>query len=348
MKNPNGYGSVYKLTDKRRRKPWAVRVTESWSIVEGKLKRNYKYLGYFETRKEAMTALSEYNVNPEVKTKDITFAELYQMWSNEKFPGFSTSTANAYKTAFNICKPLHNAIFKDLRRPHLQRIVDSSGKGYQSLAHVKAMLSPLYKYAIENDISDKDYAQFIDLTVHSKKDKENKEPLHKPFTQHEIDTLWKNSNDNAAAVTLIMIYTGVRISELLNLKCDDIHLSEQWFHVLKSKTAAGVRDVPIADKIVPLVERFLSHSGEYLIDNNGKKMTYSTFTTDCWNALSDKYGMDHHPHDTRHTCVSLLALANVDQTVIKKIVSHTGAMTVTESVYTHFDIKLLIDAVNKI
>ena len=198
MKNPNGYGSVYKLSDKRRRKPWAVRVTESWSIVDGKLKRNYKYLGYFETR-----------------------------------------------------------------------------KGYQSLAHVKAMLCHLYKYAIENDISDKDYAQFIDLTVYSKKDKENKEPLHKPFTDDEINALWKNSDDDAAAVTLIMIYTGVRISELLNLKKADIHLSEQWFHVTKSKTAAGVRDVPTADKIVPLFERFISRSGEYLITDSGKKLTYS-------------------------------------------------------------------------
>lgn len=348
MKNPNGYGSVYKLSDKRRRKPWAVRVTESWSIVDGKLKRNYKYLGYFETRKEAMNALSEYNVNPETATRDFTFAELFQMWSKEKFPGFSESTVRAYKTAFNICKPLHNSNFSDLRRPHLQRVIDSSGKGYQSLAHVKAMLCHLYKYAIENDISDKDYAQFIDLTVYSKKDKENKEPLHKPFTDDEINALWKNSDDDAAAVTLIMIYTGVRISELLNLKKEDIHLSEQWFHVTKSKTAAGVRDVPTADKIVPLFERFISRSGEYLITDSGKKLTYSTFTSDYWNSLSKKYGMDHRPHDTRHTCVSRLALAKVEQTIIKKIVGHTGAMTVTESVYTHFDIKPLIEAVNKI
>ena len=81
MKNPNGYGSVYKLTDKKRRKPWAVRVTDSWDIVDGKLKRKYKYLGYYETRKEAMQALAEYNVNPASVTKDILFVDLYKMWS---------------------------------------------------------------------------------------------------------------------------------------------------------------------------------------------------------------------------------------------------------------------------
>ncbi|MBR4023184.1 MAG: tyrosine-type recombinase/integrase [Ruminococcus sp.] len=54
------------------------------------------------------------------------------------------------------------------------------------------------------------------------------------------------------------------------------------------------------------------------------------------------------PHFTRHTCVSMLADAGVTPTIIKKIVGHSGAMSVTESVYTHLDIKVLVDAVNKI
>ena len=44
----------------------------------------------------------------------------------------------------------------------------------------------------------------------------------------------------------------------------------------------------------------------------------------------------------------MLAEANVNQTIIKKIVGHSGAMTLTEKVYTHFDITELIDAINKI
>lgn len=44
----------------------------------------------------------------------------------------------------------------------------------------------------------------------------------------------------------------------------------------------------------------------------------------------------------------MLAEAKVDQTTIKKIVGHSGAMTLTEKVYTHLDVKELIDAINKI
>ena len=38
----------------------------------------------------------------------------------------------------------------------------------------------------------------------------------------------------------------------------------------------------------------------------------------------------------------------IDETTIKKIVGHSGAMTLTERVYTHLDILVLIDAINKI
>ena len=44
----------------------------------------------------------------------------------------------------------------------------------------------------------------------------------------------------------------------------------------------------------------------------------------------------------------MLAEAHVDQTTIKKIAGNAGAMTLTEKVYTHLDVKELIDEINKI
>lgn len=58
--------------------------------------------------------------------------------------------------------------------------------------------------------------------------------------------------------------------------------------------------------------------------------------------------MKQTPHDTRHTCISLLTKADVNPTTIKKIVGHKGAMSLTEKVYTHIDYQTLLDAINKI
>ena len=64
--------------------------------------------------------------------------------------------------------------------------------------------------------------------------------------------------------------------------------------------------------------------------------------------LMEQLGYDQTPHCTRHTCISMLTEAHVDQTMIKKIVGHSGAMTLTERVYTHLDIETLVEAINKI
>lgn len=57
--------------------------------------------------------------------------------------------------------------------------------------------------------------------------------------------------------------------------------------------------------------------------------------------------MEHTPHCTRHTCISMLTVAGVSNKVIKKIVGHKG-QSVTEVVYTHFEIEELLDAINRI
>lgn len=58
-------------------------------------------------------------------------------------------------------------------------------------------------------------------------------------------------------------------------------------------------------------------------------------------------GIERTPHCTRHTCISMLSEAGVQDTTIKKIVGHSGAMSLTEKVYTHLDIQVLVDAINK-
>lgn len=56
---------------------------------------------------------------------------------------------------------------------------------------------------------------------------------------------------------------------------------------------------------------------------------------------------NHRPHDTRHTCVSLLTAKKVDERFIQKIVGHKG-QNVTRVVYTHLEIQKLLNEIDKI
>ena len=57
--------------------------------------------------------------------------------------------------------------------------------------------------------------------------------------------------------------------------------------------------------------------------------------------------MEQYWHFREHL-ISLLAEAHVDQTTIKKIVGHSGAMSLTERIYTHLDVPALVEAINQI
>ena len=233
-----------------------------------------------------------------------------------------------------------------LKKIHLQSVIDDSTKGYATLRNVKILFGQLFEYAIQNDIVEKDYSQFVDVA--KRKDK-NKKEIHKIFSKKEVDSLWEASEkSNAVSTVLMLIYSGVRISELLNLKKCDVYLKDQYFNVVNSKTTAGIRAVPIAGKTLPFFKKWMKTDSEYLISFENRKLNYQLYIQKYWLPAMKLINADHKPHDTRHTCVSLLANANVNPTLIKKIVGHSGAMNLTEKVYTHFDIEPLLNAINKI
>ena len=62
MKLPNGYGSVVKLSGKRR-KPWMVRKTTGYRIdpVKEKKVNEYIIIGYAATKTEGLQMLADYN-----------------------------------------------------------------------------------------------------------------------------------------------------------------------------------------------------------------------------------------------------------------------------------------------
>lgn len=348
MKLPNGYGSVYKLPGNRR-KPWAIRITVSRKEgKDGKTHWKYKYLGYYETQIQALNALAHFNENPyDMDANKVTFAEVFEKWSKEHFPKVSISNVHGYNASYKLCESLYNMKFNDIRKSHLQNVIDTCGKNYPTLRKLRVLFTVMYKFAMENDVCSKDYSQYVDIRQY--KDRNPNKYDRKPFTKNEIEILWKSvESDEYLQFPLILAYTGLRIGEFWNLKPEDVHLDERWFYVRESKTDAGIREVPIAEKIVPYFEHWLSKGTEYVFTNRqGNKFLDRNFRDSYWKPMMDVLNMEHKPHDTRHTCVTMLTEAGVDERIIKKIVGHKGK-GVTETVYTHLELDIKLEAINKI
>ena len=340
MKLPNGFGTVYKLSGNRRN-PYVAKKTKGWEIdpKTGKSKQLYTVVGYYPTRKEALTALAEYNKDPfDLHLATITFEEVYERWSEIHFEKIKDT--NGYKAAFNTSKDLWKMKFVEIKLDHLQNVVDNSGKNTPTLKTLKIMWGLMYDYAVVHEIvsqDKRDMVRYVDISKAGNPNAYNR----KPFSTKEISILWKCKDSNVyVTVILIMIYSGVRIGELLDLKKEDVNLEDRYFKIIASKTAAGIRTAPISEKVHPFFEYWYNlNDCEYLLSTpEGEHFKYRNYYDSYWSPLIETLGMKHRPHDTRHTCISMLTVAGVSDKVIKKIVGHKG-QGVTEVVYTHFEIE---------
>lgn len=354
MKAANRSGTVIKMTDTKRRKPYKAIVTLDWVInpETGRAVQKRKCIGYFESQTAARKALLEYNESPyNIDASKLTFRDVYEKWSDEHFPKVSDSAVKGYHAAYSLCSSISRMKFIDIKLDDLQYVIDASGKNTPTLKKLKGMFGQMYDWAVIHDVvtPDRDKTPYLDVTKAGNPNKIDREP----FTHAEIEQLWKLAERNKyATIPLMMIYSGVRVSELLDLKKANVNLEERWFDVTASKTAAGIRKVPINDKVYPFFERWYNDSKiSYLLYSlQGKHFSYATFynsNNSPWNKIMEEINATHKPHDTRHTCATLLTAAGVDKRLINRIIGHEGE-SLAERVYTHLEIETLRDAINKI
>lgn len=334
MRFPNGYGSIINL-GKRRRKPYAVRITTGWNKDK---RQQYKYLGYFDKKADAITFLSDYNKSPkQFENKHTTIKEVYDKWSERHFKNVAANSVKSYTYSFKKCEHLYDAPLSELRTIHFQDIVDEM-ETTSTARTFKNVIKMIYAFALENDIVDKDYSEYI--KVPKGKTKYTKTP----FTLDEINILWSHRGEEIADILLILLYSGMRISELLNMKIEDVHFEERYM-VGGIKSKAGIdRIIPIHCEIAPLIKKRLNN--KYLFETRvGTAVHYSKILLHAQNKF-EELGFKHTIHETRHTFISQADRIGINKTSLKKIIGHASNQDVTNDVYTHKDKADLIEAID--
>lgn len=348
MKLPNGYGSVYKL-EGRRRNPYRAVLTQGYIRTKKGVKPNRVTLGYYSSKKEALSALSNHHENPyDIKVETITFEELYERWSEEHFKKLNNKSAiRTYTAAFKHSTPIHKMRFKDIRPNHLEGTIENAEVGDATKSRMKSMYNLMYRYALKYDIVEKNYAELCNSV------KMEKTHIKVPFSKEEIVTLW-NYVDTIKFVDMILvgIYSGFRPIELTMLKTENIHLEENYL-IGGTKTKAGTdRIVPIHPDIKKLIKKRYEEKNEFLFSD------YNMFEHKAVSLSYDKYRgrfdkvmmalqMKHTPHETRHTFITQAQQSHINEYILKLIVGHE-IRDVTEKVYTHREAQELIQELAKI
>lgn len=330
---PNHAGSITKLSGERT-KPFLAR--------EGKTGKQ-RSIGTFKTYEEAMAALVSYNSQPwDLDNRHVTLEGLWDAFLEVKAPQLGTSSINQLKTAYKRCASLYGREYISIKAYEMQAIVDACDMSKSYKSTIKNLFRHLDLFARELDISTKMFSELVKVSGGTPK------KIKKIFTDEEVGKLWDGADRPYYDTALFMLYTGFRVSEMLDIRVDNIDLDEMYM-VGGMKTEAGRnRVVPIHSKILPIVEERMSQSKNgFLFEKNGSQIYYKTYRPVIWLPMMNEIGCQHTPHECRHTFRSWLDSAGAQRTCIDKIMGHSSGH-VGEDVYTHKSINELSSAIEMI
>lgn len=332
MRRANGEGSIFKLSGKRR-KPWAVRITVDWTDGGRQL---YRYLGYYSSKTEARSALNAYNVNPyNLMTKDVTLKDVYDKWVNDN--DLAEKTLYNYGNSFKSAKPIHKVPMRDIKIMQLEQILNTMTTPMQNV--FKNVMKQLYVYAMKHEIVDKNIIDLISI-------KANKSKERIPFTIEEINKI-KSFKHKHTDTILILLYSGMRIMELLEMEVKNVNLEERYMIGGKKTEAGKNRIIPIHDEIYFLIKARCEKNHKFLIHHDdGRKINYRSYRTVFWDRMLTTLNIEHTPHDCRHTFASFADRVNMNKVALKRIMGHS-LKDMTEH-YTHKDMEELLSEINKI
>lgn len=332
-KRGNGQGTVYKLPNGK----WRATVTIAYDC-ENKRKTISRQ---FSRKTDAVLALSEMrNLTHSNVLYDITFGECLDKALEHKQEIISEKTAKTYIAIAKKFDNIRKMKITDVRTEHLQKCFDEV-ENYKTKNIMRTISHLTFQYALKNDIVSKDYTDYVELG-------KNNSERHEPFTMEEVVKFKRaaDAGNHAAQIMMCLICTGMRPTELFQLKKTDYY--DNCFHGGIKTNAGKNRVVPVNSMIQPYVEAQLQSRSEYLFANplSGKQINVANFRMGMYSKLVKSIGIDDtkSPYSARHTFATMLnqienASTSRDLVSRQQLMGHSD-IEMTKH-YTHADIEQL-------
>ena len=302
------------------------------SSIHRKNKRNYTFKQVFEEmekmlfpNKEEIKKELEEHIKPDGK--------------------YAYNNSRNMLTAYHNSRGLYDRIYRELKTSDFQTFIKESKKTPSAVKQMVQLYKNMDKYAFQEDIIDKNYAQYITRTKMSSKS------TRTPFSYEQIEYLWNiNAEDEKEElvrnILLLANYTGCRAEELFFIYIKNIYLSKNYF-VGGLKTSNGInREIPIHPLIKPIFEKYYNPDNEFLfMKANGKRVFYADY-----NNFYQEFIAKHEfikgktAHCGRHGLETELQKLNVKPTIINSIIGHKNGNT-GDDVYNHVSIEEKYEAI---
>lgn len=242
------------------------------------------------------------------------------------------------------------------------------GRGYSTITSVRGVVKPAFQMACTEDIIRRNPFDFklVDVVPNDSKKRgamtEEQQDLWMTFIRE--DKTYAKYYDEF----VVLLGTGMRVSEFCGLTMNDLDFESRRirvdhqlvrersgkYYVEKTKTACGVRYIPMTDDVYQSLKNILAcrkkvkvetivdgYSGFILLDKDSKPKVALHIEDEMRWAMK-KYGKLHPdqplpnitPHVFRHTFCTNMANAGMDVKTLQYLMGHSG-VGVTLNIYTH-------------
>ncbi len=245
----------------------------------------------------------------------------------------------------NFCSDNNLNIYKVKYTDIKKYLINIYNKKYKatSISRKISALRAFYKYLYDKELVDKNIFKYISLPKKEKR-------LPKYITNTDVDDIFNIPNINTPIgqrnrLILELLYgTGIRVSELCNIKLQDINYEERSIRILGkgSKERIVLYGKPCEEILKKYIEdgRNLLLNGKnnnYLIVGMNKKE--KGITTRSIELIIDdiikKAALNKNvtPHTLRHTFATHLLNEGCDILIVKELLGHSSLDTT--GIYTH-------------
>ena len=262
---------------------------------------------------------------------------------------YSSNTIESYRRDLmkfdNFCnKKVTNITEMDIRK-YLEYLTNQN-ESKTSVARNISSLRSYYKFLLIEKVISNNPMENIELPKLDKR-------LPKTLDEEDIDKLLdiklidKFSYRNKAMIEL-MYATGLRVSELVNLKVHDIDLDMAL--VATMGKGSKERIIPIGDYSLYYIKEYITkyrnsmlkrEYNDYLfLNNHGKQMTRQGFFKILKNIANENHiNKNFSPHTLRHSFATHLLNHGADLRSIQELLGHSDISTT--QIYTHVSNEIL-------
>jgi integrase/recombinase XerD len=225
------------------------------------------------------------------------------------------------------------------------------GLSATSQGRVISGVKSFYKFLIYNDILDTDPTLMRETPKAARK-------LSEVLTLDEIERmldaidLSKNEGQRNLAIIEVLYGSGLRVSELINLKLSNVHIDEKY--MLVEGKGSKQRLVPLSDEAIKQIEFWMQDrchlpikpgNEDYLfLNRRGAKLTRVMILI-IVKDLAERAGIKKNisPHTFRHSFATHLLEGGANLRMIQMMLGHENL--VTTEIYTHLDLNYLREEV---